>query len=108
MARSAKKTMHSKVAAPAAMQMALRVCIEALPRLAFPPSGVFKLNVVADDVFRMLDRSEENAQCRRELVALLRAHFGAKRTADSLGRYVRRMTIQPHVATARIANRNIA
>ena len=33
---SAKKTMHSKVAAPAAMQMALRVCIEALARLAFP------------------------------------------------------------------------
>jgi hypothetical protein len=49
MARSAKKTMHSKAST----------------------SGVFKLKVVADDVFRMLDRSEENAACRRELIALV-------------------------------------
>jgi hypothetical protein len=62
MARSAKKTIHSKAST----------------------SGVSKLKVVADDVFRILDRSEENAQCRRELVASLRYHFGAKRTAQIL------------------------
>lgn len=47
-------------------------------------SAVFNGKKVADAVFRMLDRSEENAKCRRELVELFKTHFGAKRTAQIL------------------------